>query len=94
MSRSSLIDKLEKDPRYAGQLAAAREPQAKKPSKYKAEPVVVKGGDPSEWPEDLRVREFPNDKAGQETPAGPAAAPGADAGEHPEARRSSLEMRG
>jgi len=43
MSRSSLIDKLEKDPRYAGQLAAAREPQAKKPSKYKAEPVVVDG---------------------------------------------------
>ncbi len=39
MSRSALIDKLAQNPRYAQQLAAAREPK----SKYKAEPVVVDG---------------------------------------------------
>jgi protein gp37 len=36
-----------------------------------------KGGAPSEWAEDLRVRQFPNEKAGQEdTPTGPAARQG------------------
>ena len=89
MTRSSIAEALMKNPRYAEQIRAATAEgirAAAKRNKYKAEPVVVKGGDPSEWPEDLRVREFPNDKAGQETPAGPAAAPGADAGNHPRAR--------
>ncbi len=39
----SLIDKLAQNPRYAQQLAAAREPKAPKRNKYRAEPVVVDG---------------------------------------------------
>jgi hypothetical protein len=36
------------------------------PGVYQGKPILVrlkhpKGGDPSEWPEDLRVREVPSD---------------------------------